>query len=395
MRRKSAAFLDAPNRRIARSYQTPSYFPGSTQESRQASIDSLTAGYNAVFHVGHGYRFNMHCADASVTIPDADAMVNPNREFNLYMLNCTAAAFDYDCLGEHMLRNPDGGAVSVVGASNSAFPDPARYYAQAYASAIYQNGQTRIGEAFTASRASRTGLAMLGDGVDLWTHYIYTILADPDMPLWTGAVLVGTVSFPATVAAGTNNIVIGVTVLGLPRPGVTVCLYKEGEDYVVGTTNGAGLFSTAFSSARPGSISVVVTGENLARQQNWIAVQPAVGAQLVVDSVLVDDDNEGASSGNGDGRWDAGEIVELRPRFHNVGGAASLPATSALGSPSADVMITSGGLAVPALEPDSAWSPAGTTWTVEAAVSAVDRAIVRFDVTTSHDLQTWSDGFAG
>jgi hypothetical protein len=80
-------YVESPDRRIARSYQTPTYFPGATQESRQATIDSLLAGFNMVFHVGHGYRFNMHCADASVTIPDADALVHPNREFNLYMLN--------------------------------------------------------------------------------------------------------------------------------------------------------------------------------------------------------------------------------------------------------------------------------------------------------------------
>ncbi|MDH4036413.1 MAG: C25 family cysteine peptidase [Candidatus Krumholzibacteria bacterium] len=386
--------LDDPSRRIARSYQTPQYFPGSTQESRQNTIDSLEAGYNMVFHVGHGYRFNMHCADASVTIPDADALEHPNRTYNLYMLNCTAAAFDYDCLGEHMLRNPEGGAVSIIGASNSAFPDPSRYYAHAYATALYQNNEVRIGEAFSISRASRTPLAVLGDGVELWTHYVYTIFADPDMPLWTGPVRNATVAVPATVAAGGNNIVVAVDVQGQPEPGATVCLHKEGEDYVVGTTNGSGLFTTPFTSARPGSISVVVTGANLGRRQSWIEVLPAGGAQLVVDSVLVDDDNLGDSSGNGDGRIDAGEIVELRPSFHNVGGTASLPATSSLGSPSADIMISNPGLGIPALQPDEAWSPAGATWTVEAAVAAFDRAIVRFDVTTTHGAQVWSDGFA-
>ena len=27
-----------------------------------------------------------------------------------------------------------------------------------------------------------------GDFIDLWTHYIYTLLADPEMPMWTGPV---------------------------------------------------------------------------------------------------------------------------------------------------------------------------------------------------------------
>jgi hypothetical protein len=116
-------YVASPSRRITRLYETEWLYPGSVHESRLNAIDSLGAGYNQVFHIGHGYRFNMHCGDDNVAIPDADALTHPDEYFNLYMLNCTAAAFDYDCLGEHLLRNPHGGAVSVLGSSNSAFAD--------------------------------------------------------------------------------------------------------------------------------------------------------------------------------------------------------------------------------------------------------------------------------
>jgi hypothetical protein len=120
--------VESPSRRTTRMYETPWLYPGSVQESRANALDSLEAGYNQVFHVGHGYRFNMHCADESIAIPEADALSHANRFFNLYMLNCTAAAFDYDCLAEHMLRNPEGGAVSIVGAVNSAFAEVSATY---------------------------------------------------------------------------------------------------------------------------------------------------------------------------------------------------------------------------------------------------------------------------
>jgi hypothetical protein len=388
------AYIDDPSRRITRCYETPEYYAGSVQESRAIAIDSLEAGYNMVFHVGHGYRFNMHCGDDNVAIPDADALLHAGREFNLYMLNCTAAAFDFDCLGEHMLRNPAGGAVSVIGAANSAFPDPASHYMGAYTQAVYQDGEVRIGEAFMQSRVGRTPFALLGDGADLWTHYIYAILADPVMELWTGPVRTPTVTVVDSLVAGRNDIAVQVAVEGVPVPGATVCLWKDGEDYAVGETNFAGSFTVPFTSAIPGSIRVVVTGTNLARRERWVAVRPGQGALLVVDSVTVDDDNSGASSGNGDGRIDAGETIELRPVFRNVGDAASVPAASALTFTAASITLTTANLSVPAIAPDTTWSPVDTTWTLQVAASAVDGSLAYFDATTLHGATTWQDGFS-
>jgi hypothetical protein len=107
---------------VARNYQTNSLYVGSQPETRQAAIDSLNAGYNHVVHIGHGFRFNMSVGDASVVNADADALTNGVKLANMNLLNCTSCAFTYECLAEHFLRNPNGGAVSVVGSNDSAFP---------------------------------------------------------------------------------------------------------------------------------------------------------------------------------------------------------------------------------------------------------------------------------
>ncbi|HEX5130928.1 MAG TPA: C25 family cysteine peptidase [Candidatus Krumholzibacteria bacterium] len=386
--------VNSPSRRTTRMYETEDLFPGSVHESRATAIDSLNAGFNMVFHVGHGYRFNMHCGDDNVAIPDADNLYHPDREFNLFMLNCTAAAFDYDCLGEHMLRNPNGGAVSIIGATNSAFADPSSYYMTAFAHAVFQTGNVNIGEAFTLSRVGRTPLAVFGDGADLWTHYIYTILADPEMPLWTGPVRTATVSAPASVPAGTNQISVQVDVSGMPEPGATVCLWKGTEDYAVGITDGSGSVTLPFTTTQAGSIRAVVTGRNLARHERWISVLPPAGAMLAIDAVLADDDNTGASSGNGDGIIDAGEIIELRPLFHNVGGVASVSASAALACTSSTVTLSNTALSIPVIPAGQTWAPGGTTWTVDASVLIGDGSILRFDVTTTHGASTWLGGFA-
>jgi len=121
-------FFTAAGLQVARNYQNYPAFPGSSPETRQAAIDSMNTGYDHVIHVGHGFRFNMSVADASVVNADADALTNGVKLMNLNLLNCTSSAFTYECIAEHFLRNPNGGAVSVVGSNDSAFPTVATEY---------------------------------------------------------------------------------------------------------------------------------------------------------------------------------------------------------------------------------------------------------------------------
>jgi hypothetical protein len=386
--------VDDPSRRTTRMYETDYLYPGSVFETVANAYDSLEAGYNMVYHIGHGYRFNMHCGDGNLAIPEADALFHPDRYFNLFMLNCTAAAFDYDCLGEHLLRNPNGGAVSIIGATNSAFAIPALYHMIDFAKTLYTVGNPHVGDAFNLSKVSRTPLAVGSDGVDLWTHYIYNCLADPEMAIWTGPVKTPVVTVPPSVAAGTHPITVTVTVMGLPQANATVCLWKDGEDYAVGTTDGLGMFTVPFSAAQAGDIGVTVTGTNLKRTATVIPVLAPVGAQLIVDAVTVDDDNNGASAGNGDGVFDAGETVELRPTFRNAGGLPSVAANSTLSCPNPAVTVDTPGLVLPVVAAGATWTPVGATWVVSSLASGSDGTVLRFETETIHAASTWTDGFA-
>ncbi len=382
-----------PSRRIARLYETPSSYSGSVQESRQAAIDSMEAGYNHVFHIGHGYRFNMHCADDNIAVPDADAMANPHRPFNLFMLNCTAAAFDFDCLAEHLLRNPSGGAVSVIGASNSTFAEVTSYYMASYAGNVFQNDIVHIGEAFTLSRMPRTPQAEIGDNIDLWTHYIYCALADPEMPLVTGTIRHATVMLPDSVIAGSNTIPVSVSVNAVPEDSATVCLFKEGEDYRIMATDVNGAASFTFNTPTPGFIRVVVSGRNLARYESTIKVAAATGPLLAVDGVSVDDDSVGGTDGNGDGIVDAGETVDLLPTIHNTGGTASAAATAYLLGAPAHVTIQTSSTPVASLAPGQA-APAGSPWRIHVDTSAPDEFVAGFNVGIVSGPLLWTGSLA-
>ncbi len=386
--------VQSPSRRVTRLYETPALFAGSLPESRSIAIDSLNAGYDFVFHVGHGYRFNMHCADENIAIPDADALYHPNRFFNLYMSNCTAAAFNFDCLAERMLRNPNGGAVSVIGAVSSSFAEISTDYMEAYAGAVFDGADpVHIGDAFAASRASRTALAMLDDNSDLWTHYVYTLLGDPEMTLWTGPVRTPVVSHPASLVAGTTVVAVGVDVDGLPQANATVCLSKDGEDYQVGTTNAAGQASFVLSTRTTGQVRVVVTGRNLARHESAIAIESAASVLLSIDEVLINDNRfEFGTFVIGDGVVDAGEAVELTPTVRNTGGAASAPAVATLTTTAPFVTIANATVPVRVLAPGQSVL-ADDSWRVQFAADAPDGALASFSVTIAGNA-TWSDTFS-
>ncbi|HET6349927.1 MAG TPA: C25 family cysteine peptidase [Candidatus Krumholzibacteria bacterium] len=389
----NSLYVASPSRITTRCYETEWLYPGSVHESGAIAIDSLNAGYNQVFHVGHGFRFNMHCGDANVAIPDADALHNTDEFFNLYMLNCTAAAFDYDCLAEHMLRNPQGGAVSALGATNSTFAEVSAYYLEDYVQELYTNNDVNIGKTFALSRAQRTPLALASDNVELWTHYVYELLADPEMPMWTATPENLVLTHSAAVTAGRNSIVVTAMVNGLPRSNVKVCLWKTAEDYQVVTTNVSGQAVFNFNTPTVGSISVVGTGLNLTHFADTITVNPTVAALPAVESIAVDDDNTGGTSGNGDGVIDAGETIDLTPAVRNLGGATAptLTATFLNANPwvtlldsSASIPSTAAGQLVAATDP----------WRIQVSASTPDEAIANFNVLLVNGGQTWVNNLA-
>jgi hypothetical protein len=148
---------------VDRKYENYPVFPGSTEETVALSIAALNDGQNHVNHVGHGFRFNMSVGNGSIQNSDADALTNGSPASNFYLLNCTVLAYTYYCLAEHFLRNPNGGAVSCIGANESAFPLASQPYMNEYFWLVFNLDVVNIGEAFVRSRLPRVAIAELGD----------------------------------------------------------------------------------------------------------------------------------------------------------------------------------------------------------------------------------------
>ncbi len=380
---------------IQRLYETPGPYPGALQESKAAAVLELEAGYNFVSHIGHGYRFNMRCGDVSILTTDADALTNGDRLFNLFMLNCTAAAYDFDCLGEHFLLNPNGGAVTVTGSNNSAFVSVASAFMNEYTSLLFQQGVQSAGEVFARSRLPRVPIALGGDGVDLWSQYIYSLLGDPEMPIWSRAVKAVAATHPTEVNLGVQNVAVNVTGNGTPVGGARVCLWKGEEDYQVGYTNGFGDVTIPFRAESPGDISVVVTGTNLSRYESTISANSALAPNLRIIDIAVNDDSTTTTSGNDDGIADAGELVEIAPYLQNSGGGSVGPAVLTLAT-SDGYSTVEDDTSLTLTNPSMSNFVAYNNWHVQFDSAAPDGHSAVFNVTL-HDTGaglTWTDNFA-
>jgi len=94
-------------------------------------------------------------------------------------------------------------------------------------------------------------------------HYIYNLLGDPGMQLWTDTPRALIVSHPDTLSSGDNSLVVNVTdAAGVPQSQAYVALYNA-ENALGGYTNAAGDIVLPFIAGTAADLELTVTGRNL------------------------------------------------------------------------------------------------------------------------------------
>ncbi|HPC20312.1 MAG TPA: C25 family cysteine peptidase [Kiritimatiellia bacterium] len=138
--------------------------------------DWLEAGAGFIHFTGHGGVENLG-AGHLFTVPEVAALENAGRPPVLVALSCLLARFDEagaDSLGEALLRQPDGGAVAVLGPSGLSRNDPAADLGEAFYRAVLQKGAGTLGLAFLQARRE-----LGGSDTTRETYAIYNLLGDP------------------------------------------------------------------------------------------------------------------------------------------------------------------------------------------------------------------------
>jgi hypothetical protein len=372
---------------VKRLYQNHSDYPGSMPLTHANSIAALNEGPGIVNHIGHGFRYNMSVGDKSIVNADAAALTNGDRRFLLYMLNCTATAFDFPCLAEAYLKSP-GGAVAVLGSSRAAFALPAFNYNQSFFQALYEDSVTAVGRTFVESRLAYTPNAWY-DTSDHYSHFLYNMLADPEMQVHTCSLQTTAATFPSTLPLGETAVMINVTTDGLPRQGARVCLQKETEEYVWGLTDTNGDVTLPFVAESAGSVHLTISGPNMTTLQDSMQVDATSGAYVHVTSMTLDDDSAGASTGNGDGAMDSGETIELSVDFRNDGNLQVSNVGGVLRSLSPQVTVLDSMYSLGTLA--ASGTANSTALRVVVDMNTPDGTVVELEFETTDGLDTWND----
>jgi hypothetical protein len=385
--------LIPPGLNYTRLYQNYTEYPGSYPLSKAAAIDSINLGYNIVSHVGHGNKDVLRTSNGQyIHIPDADALENGlDRCGFLWLLNCSSAEIESDCIAEHFMNNPEGGATSLVGPTRFCYPNTADEYFQEWFENLYVDGTTRGGVVSATYKVPFVADSFY-DNTDRVTQLSFLFLGEPEAHLWTAYPKELTVVHDATVALGPTDLVVSVSDPAAVE-GALVCVTKGDDVYATGHTDAGGQAIVSFTPQTIGTMTITVTAKDHVPYEDTIGVASSSGPHLTLRSVVIDDDASGASDGNGNGIAEAGETVELDIVVGNGGqsGASSVGATLIDG----DVYIS-----LPDGSHDLDTVPALTEVSYQDAfvISITDDCPNEYDVLFTLDMTdgartTWTDGF--
>ena len=322
-------------------------FPRDLPLYKSTLVDSLNSGHYGIFNqIGHGFYFNMSVGNGNFMTYDADALVNGENLFMLFSLNCASAAFDYSCLMERFLQNPNGGSVISIGSARAAFPNTSNNYQQEFFDQLYCQGETRVGRLVALSRLPYLGSTQY-NYVDRWTYENYSLLGDPSLPIWTGSPRELDIS-ASSLQLGPNSVTVQVSSAGSPVEGAIVCLQRAEEDFATGLTDGSGQVVLDYLATAEGDVQLTVSGKNLALTRTDLEV--ADGASyLALDSLYLTDNGGSGSSGNGNNQIEAGETVALLAVLQETAGAGATGLSGTLACSDPRVSIIDDTVSFPAV----------------------------------------------
>jgi hypothetical protein len=293
---------------------------------------ALNSGFGIVNHYDHGSKYGIDTGiktgGGRLEIGDIDSLRNDYMPFIIFSFSCYCAAFNYDCIAEHFLLHPAGGALAFIGHSWSANTNQ-DYDDTLFFQALFDSLYFRIGETFWKTR-----LMTYGKESDEYLLYILTFLGDPGMPVWIHPPQKLFVNYPQEVLTQDTVFTITVkdSVTSTPVEGALVCLLKGEESYNFGYTDANGKVDFSLTPDTPGTLWVTVTAfckgvdgeiKSYLPHQGYSIVESSTEAHLYLDNFTIYDGLSLGFEGNGDGVANAGETMGMIVSLGNGGEIAA------------------------------------------------------------------------
>ena len=221
--------------------------------------------FHIIYHMDHSYPNSMGSSikDKQETITNADVDNLSNGDYLSIILSggCHPANFSYDCIAEHFINNPNGGAVAYIGNTDVGYYHEHTHSKRFY-DAVLEDKDVNIGKAYQQMSLSEKKKA---------NHRLH-LLGDPEMPVWSKTPKdLDVVTSHNT--SNDNEYNINVQIKNLPEgESATICIMKEDEIYFSEILSDTLIHSYSFVLRNKGKLYITITGHNYRPYESSINV---------------------------------------------------------------------------------------------------------------------------
>jgi hypothetical protein len=363
-------------------------------------IAQLNNGTHLVNHIGHSnVTYTMKMSNSDVTGKFTNDGID-HTFFIIYTQGCYCNSWDNrtsshsytsDCIAEQF-TTIESGAVCFIGNTRygwGSYYDTqglSQYYDRQFFDALFGENITRIGMAEEDSKIDNIPYM---DLLPLrWCHYQLCLLGDPSLDIWTDTPRSLKMVHTPVVLPSTTSLWILVTDQdGIPVHNARVAAHQKDGQFASGLTDNDGVAQLDFHADGEDTIRISALAHNFIPLESFARCSEG-GSFLSFRNMCIDDDD-----GNGNGRVNPGETIELPVEIKNWGDVSAAGIQGVLTADTSYVRILEGERRFRDLAPgDSAW--ADTPYLIEISDECPDGEHLSFQLTL-HDENDdeWTSSF--
>jgi hypothetical protein len=306
-------------------------------ENPTTVVNAINLGQNLINHDGHASQSVMGVGTGYLTISHMDGLTNGPMYSTLFSIGCWPAAFDYNCIAEHFVTNPNGGGVAFIGNSRYGWGSPGNplygysdRFDQQFFKRLFVHNHYQAGSALAAAKAVYVPFSRQGN-VYRWCQYELNLLGDPEMPIWTDTPRAMSVTKADHLPLGSSVCQVTVTDGIVPVAGALVCLMQDSTVYRTGMTGHNGQVALDVTTTNPANpIQLTVTACNFIPYEGTVSLV-ASGPFVQIPSCVM--------NGSALGYVRPGDLVSVGACFRNYGNEPAQNVVATIRSNSTQITI--------------------------------------------------------
>ncbi len=239
------------------SYYTPVDSERVMNLSKSIALEAINNGSSIIVYAGHGSPSRFSASNVLST-GDVPGLSNQNMPSFIFGDACSTNSYDYDSLGEELIKQPETGAIGYIGSmrlswyypNDTALEQCNRGLTKLYFNEMFNNNDFQQGKALYESKKAYVSSRWFQSRDLNFTYFemerksilSYMLLGDPSVYIYTDTAQLISPLFPENMVAyeGSNYVIQIKTALETPVPYAQLTLWSGDGHYRVFAANEEG-----------------------------------------------------------------------------------------------------------------------------------------------------------